>query len=167
MRTSLKIGLLLMISGQAFAQSVEVCQANARSPEMQRLGQKIAALNQNDTNALLRGAIVGIDNEMRIYRECAGDPGVQQYLQKLSESRKSMWLIQPPSSGGGQLHTEEIRKVGPWPATATAKERLTGFHCVSGAIFVMRQGHMLRAEERGMHWSSGGKFRLKCRPGEL
>lgn len=96
----------------------------------------------------------------------APDPRGLHQLEVLDAEIESMWLIHPPSSGGGQLHTEEIRKVGPWPANATAKERLTGFHCVSGAIFVMRQGHMLRAEERGMHWSSGGKFRLNCRPGE-
>ena len=89
MRTLLKICLVVLTSGQAFAQSVEVCQANANSPEMQRLGQKIAAINQSDTNALLRGAIVGIDNEMRVYSQCAGDPRAQQYMQKLSESRKS------------------------------------------------------------------------------
>lgn len=87
-------------------------------------------------------------------------------LEVLDSEIESMWLIQPPLSGGGQLHTEEIRKVGPWPVTATPKDRSTSFHCVSGAVFVMRQGHMLRVEERGMHWSSGGKFSLNCRPGE-
>ena len=96
----------------------------------------------------------------------APDPRGLHQLEVLDAEIESMWLIQPPLSGGGQIRTEEIRKVGPWPTTATAKEPLTGFHCVSGAIFVLRQGHMYRIEERSLHWSSGGKFRLNGRPGE-
>ena len=90
--------------------------------------------------------------------------GLQQ-LELLATEIESMWLVHPPSSGGGQLQTEEIRKVGPWPLTSMPKDRSTSFHCASGAIFVMRQGHMLRVEERTLHWSSGGKFMLNSTPG--
>ena len=89
-----------------------------------------------------------------------------RHLEIMDANIESMWLVHPPFSGGGQLQTEEIRKVKQWPMTAVPKDRSASFHCVSGAVFVMRQGHMLRVEEKGMHWSTGGKFKLNCGSGE-
>ena len=96
----------------------------------------------------------------------APDPRGLQQLELLGAEIESMWLVHPPLTGGGHLETEEIRKVGPWPLTSLPKDRSTSFHCASGAIFVMRQGHMLRVEQRSLHWSSGGKFKLNSWSGQ-